>query len=233
MKVAIIYQSVYSYVTKLYGPPNDARLMEQLFKKLGYDTKIIKEKTKIDDDVDIVYMSGHGTVINGEGVFLCPKRNRKKVLKPTDYYVGSELPSKAFIILDACFAGKFKDVTKSTIRHKTTTKDTVTLKSNYDRAITDFIHTGIMASTQNSYASDIQVDSIWNGAYTLVLNILANVIDSSVSISELSSKIQKILNTLCIAQEVTFRITPDADKAILTYNQFIKDLTNFNGGKSV
>lgn len=233
MKVAVIYQSVYSYVNKLYGPPNDAKLMESLFRKLGYDVLVIKEKRAIPDDIDIVYMSGHGTVINGEGVFLCPKKNRKKVLKPTDYYVGSELPEKSLIILDACFAGKFRDVHKSTIRHKTTSKEPIQLKSNYDRAISQFMHTGLMASTQNSYASDLQVDSTWNGAYTLVFNMIMSIIDGHMSISTLSNKIQRILNTLEINQEVTFRITDDADKAIVVYNQFIKDIINLNGGKSV
>lgn len=220
MKTAVIYQSNYSYCNKLYGPINDARIMSELFKKLKYENILVSNKRPIPDDIDIVYMSGHGTIINGQGAFLCPPKKRKKQLMPTDYYVGSELPSDALIILDSCFAGKFRDL----MGKPKTINDDEPLRSIMSKSTQEFIHSGLLASTSNSYAQDIQLNGTWHGAFTLAFSILANLIRSPMSIEDYMNNVQKILYTLDINQQTEYRLLNPECKAINTFNQLILDI---------
>src|SRR3954468_12242747 len=88
----IIGQSDYKHVGKLPNPENDARAIEEIFDKLGFETNVVTNRDTgklrrdlegfIDDaegaDVAIIYYSGHG--IEAGGV---------NYLVPTDADVGS------------------------------------------------------------------------------------------------------------------------------------------------
>lgn len=220
MKTAVVYQSNYSYVTKLYGPINDARIMSEMFKKLKYDNALISTKKPIAADTDIVFLSGHGTIINGQGTFLCPQKTRKRILTPNDYYVGSDLPPNALIILDSCFAGRFKG---STGKAKTINNEDY-LRSVCSKSTNEFIHSGLLASTSNSYAQDIQLNGTWHGAFTLSMSILFNLIKAPLSIESFMDSIQKILYTLDVNQQTEYRILDQQSKAVSTFNQLITDI---------
>lgn len=220
MNVAVIYQTNYNYCNKLYGPPNDAKIMVDFFKKLKYNCIVISNKQKLPSNLDIIYMSGHGTIVNGEGVFLCPPKRRKRQLTPNDYYTGAELPSDALIILDSCFAGKFRDLTG---KPKTINSDEP-LRSVMSRSTQEFIHSGLLASTSNSYAQDIQLNGAWHGAFTLAFSILSNLIKHPLGIQEFMDNIQKILYTLDINQQTEYRLLNSECKAITVFNQLIIDV---------
>ncbi|MEO5758479.1 MAG: caspase family protein, partial [Mesorhizobium sp.] len=81
----IIGQSDYKHVGKLPNPENDARAIEEMFDKLGFQTDVATNRDArklkrdlesfVDDaegaDVAIIYYSGHGIEAGGEN-FLVP-----------------------------------------------------------------------------------------------------------------------------------------------------------------
>jgi len=81
----IIGQSDYKHVGKLPNPENDARAIEEMFDKLGFETNVVTNRDArklrrdlegfVDDaggaDVAIIYYSGHGIEAGGEN-YLVP-----------------------------------------------------------------------------------------------------------------------------------------------------------------
>ncbi|ESX77875.1 MULTISPECIES: caspase family protein [unclassified Mesorhizobium] len=120
----VIGQSDYEHVGKLPNPENDARAIEEMFDRLGFETDVATNRDArklrrdlegfVDDaegaDVAIIYYSGHGIEAGGEN-FLVPVdadiaalEDAGEKLVPLSSIV-AELKAKVpvtIVLLDAC-----------------------------------------------------------------------------------------------------------------------------------
>lgn len=190
MQAAAIYQSNYRNMVSLKGPKNDAIEITNLLNACGIETKIFSSKPPDLEKYDIVFMSGHGTTMDNEGTFICPQPDFRGKFRPHDYIHGHELKNDSFVILDACYSGKFKD----SECHKSVIKG-IQLKNESapNKTISD-IHEGFFASTAVTLAQDICISDHWHGAFTFAFLVVCRMgIPSNISMSRFLEMMKAVL----------------------------------------
>ncbi|MBU3105145.1 caspase family protein [Clostridium gasigenes] len=118
----IIGNNNYEYLNPLYGPVNDANMMEQALKKCGFLTykyndlnyDDFREKVNefkhncIEYDAGLFYFAGHGFEYQGEN-YLCPIDSQKDSLEETNINISGlvneiskDINFVSIVILDCC-----------------------------------------------------------------------------------------------------------------------------------
>lgn len=223
MKAAVIYQNNYSRMNKLAGPAADAREINDMFVRCGIDSTVYSSKPTDLAGNDIVFMSGHGSVIEEEGIFLCPQKDYRRKLRDIDYIKGSDVPENAIVLLDACFSAAFRaELDKKLI------KGISMRATGFPNKVLGDIHSGLFASTATTMAQDAYIHSHYHGAFSYALMVVVKIgMSENTTLERLFEMMTYVLQTTQIAQTMQLKKPKIGSIAEDKMSEFIVALSKY------
>lgn len=156
-------------VSVLKGTGNDASFFMSLAPLLAKSGVIVTaQHTKpIPDNTDILVFSGHGGIINGNMVLIAPSKYLRSISSVTsnDLISSNDVPTTCNVIVDACYAGAFKNGTPlKFVKGLSLEKSGVVLDKQRP-----FDHSGIRSSDENSLSYEININGHNHGSMIYAL----------------------------------------------------------------
>lgn len=219
-------------VAALKGIKNDADLFMSLSDKLknkGYSISL-KYSKPIPADTDILIFSGHGGLINGKMILLAPSKYRNSIsaLTNDDVISSSDIPNGTNVILDACYSSAIKNgLPIKFIKGINLEKaESVNLS---DKTSSNFIHTGLFSSDENSPSYEINVNGHNHGSMCYALETMikvcrdVNIVDPS-DLEVLTLSMRSLLEANGIKQDVRSRVAASCPDKITPFVKVLHEV---------